>query len=451
MRVWMIGLLVGCSDKGDVTTDSGSGDTGPVSSLTAVPHDGMGSLLRVTWEQDFAASSWLEFSVDEGVWLTSPAVDRAVGSAEELAIGTPFGTEVSVRVAWAEGVSETITATTDALPGGAPVASLVEGDPDGWDADSPWVLVCMYDAGSASITGAWAFIVDRQGRTVWAQEASTARVNMHTQLGASGDSILIDQNSFWTVFDLGSSARVHRINIEGEVTQTWDTPGLHHPFTELPDGTLAWGAISGYFTDESLKTLSPDGTERTLWSCREFLDAEANGGGEEDYCGSNTLSYRATTETFLYSFFSLETIMEVDAQTGELVRYFGHTGEAAWQFDPPESAFWWQHGGHYTESGTLLVSTKGTDAAKETLLREYAFDDDNQTLVEVLSFGEGEGVYGETMGEADYTIGGNLLHNYGSASRLREITPEGVVVWDVDWDAEMMGRSTPIPDLYALR
>ena len=257
----------------------------------------------------------------------------------------------------------------------------------------------------------------RVGRTVWARESDPSRTSMHTQLGADGTSILIDQNSFWVIFDQGAASSVDRVNIEGEVTQTWDTPGLHHPFTELPDGTFAWGAAEGLFDGESLKTIRPDGTEHSLLRCQDFLDAEAGGGNEDTYCGSNTLSYDAQRDTFLYSFYSLETMIEIDAESGETVRYFGHTGADAWGFDPPESAFWWQHGGHCTESGTLLVSSKGEDAAEETVLREYTLDADSSTLVEVFSFGEGE----------------------------------GGVVWDVAWDAETPGRSTPVPDLYALR
>ena len=421
-----------------------------ISDLSAIPHDTIGSILSVTWTQSESETTWLEFSVDEGTWLTSPPAARAAGSAEELALGIPFAAAVQLRVAWEGGSSETIEATTGPLPDGAPVASMVEGDPSGWDASSPYVLLCIYGDGG-SIDGGWSFIIDRQGRTVWAKEVNTARVSLQTQLGASGESILIDQSSFWAIFDSGNASTIERVNIEGEVTQTWQTPGQHHPFTELPDGSIAWGAVSGYFSDEQGKLLSPDGTERTLWSCRDFLDAEANGGTPSDYCGSNTLSYSPETDTLLFSMFSLETMIEIDRQTGETVRYFGHTGENAWEFDPPESAFWWQHGGHFTATGTLLVSSKGEDASKETVLREYALDEESQTLIEVLTIGEGEGLYGDTMGEADYTIGGNIQHNLGSKIQLREYTPDGQVVWDVAWEGDMLGRSTPVPDLYVLR
>ena len=93
-----------------------------------------------------------------------------------------------------------------------------------------------------------------------------------------------------------------RFDIEGTLVESIPTPGAHHPFTELPDGSLAWGAIDEYFVDETLTVRSPDGSTRELWSCSAFLDAE--GGASDDYCGTNTLSYSAERDSFLYSFLS---------------------------------------------------------------------------------------------------------------------------------------------------
>ena len=58
-----------------------------------------------------------------------------------------------------------------------------------------------------------------------------------------------------------------------------------------------------------------------------------------------------------------------------------------------------------------------------------------------------------TLGRAwqYYDNGGNTLHNYGSARRIREATPDGEVVWDVSWDdGGTLGCTHPVPDLYAL-
>ena len=84
-------------------------------------------------------------------------------------------------------------------------------------------------------------------------------------------------------------------------------------------------------------------------------------------------------------------------------------------------------------------------------MREYELDHDAQTLRQLWSFGQGQGIYGDELGEAWRLPGGNTLHNTGTAQRLREITPDGEVVWDVSWTrGSFVGRSEPIEDLYAL-
>jgi len=86
----------------------------------------------------------------------------------------------------------------------------------------------------------------------------------------------------------------------------------------------------------------------------------------------------------------------------------------------------------------------------ETAAREYEVDDASETLVEVWNFGLGEGIYGDTAGEAHRLENGNTLHNYGSAGHLREVTSEGEIVWEVEWPGnKLLGRTVFLEDLYA--
>jgi hypothetical protein len=53
--------------------------------------------------------------------------------------------------------------------------------------------------------------------------------------------------------------------------------------------------------------------------------------------------------------------------------------------------------------------------------------------------------------KAYFLPNGNLIHNTGGLARVREYTPDGEVVWDVEWVySDAIGRSMPIVDLYAL-
>jgi hypothetical protein len=139
----------------------------------------------------------------------------------------------------------------------------------------------------------------------------------------------------------------------------------------------------------------------------------------------------------------------IDATSGETLKWFGDL-PGAYAFDPPSSQFWWQHGGYLTAAGTFLTSTDRTSSGGETVAREDEIDDANRTLHEVWNFGLGDGLYGFEMGEADRLPSGNTLENYGLLARIREATPEGDVVWDIEWQSFGIGRSTPVADLWAL-
>ncbi len=169
---------------------------------------------------------------------------------------------------------------------------------------------------------------------------------------------------------------------------------------------------------------------------------------------SNALFWHEETDTFLYSFFSSMTVVQLERSTGTTLRSWGQFSD--WSFDPPESQFDWQHGVTFTETGTLLLSTHVSQESDEGVVREFELDEQNKVLRQVWSFAEGDGIPALEYGEAHRLPGGNTLHNYGSTTRVREATPEGLVVWDLAWLDEQgeplpafIGRSLLLEDLYA--
>lgn len=448
------GADAGSSDGG---ADGGSGDGGgepytdaPVSGITTRLHDDYTSLVYVSWQQEAEARVYVEYSVDAGVWRQTPAVDAAVGPQEHLLLGVPYETEVSFRVvndlgdrsATGEPLATAEQAvTTGALPSGVPEGQLLAADPDAWDADSPYVFMSMTSRGGWGDW--WTFIVDRQARVVWARETSSTAVTLHPRVSWAGDTLLIDESTYWSIYDGGAASTILRMKIDGSDEEVIATPGLYHPFTDLDDGSLLWPAHDG--GKDRVFVRAPDGTIEQLWECQSDLPGMSSNGS----CAANTLSWHEERDVLLYSSYSRETIIEIDRTTGATLRWFGHH-EGGWGFDPPESAFWWQHGGYFTEAGTLLTSSDLTTRGVETVVREYELDEETETLVEVWSFGVGDRIYGYQMGEAHRLPGGNTLHNTGDDTRLREATPDGTVVWEVNWDEDSMGRSVPVGDLYDL-
>ena len=400
-----------------------------VMSVDSLSLEVQGSLVLASWEQPVDGDPVVAFRVADEDWRVVPARARAAGAQQQWLPGLPFEVEVEVRVG-----GEQAFVTTEPAQVGAPTFTAT-GDPDLQDPDVQFVLLS-----TETDTGMGTFIVDRQGRVVWERATPARRTTLHPRVGGDGRTLLIDHNTFWALFDGGAESSIVRVDLLGDLEEI-ATPGLHHPFVERADGVLAWSAING--TNDLLVERTPDGETSTLWSCLDFLEDR----GSMGECGANTLWYDADAERYLFSFYSLETVFEIDGTTGETLRWFGHAG-GAWDFDG--APFWWQHGAYYTEAGTLLVSSKDEDEARETVVREYALDPDSEVLELVWEAGVGEGVYGSVMGEAYRLDSGNTLHNLGSAARVREYDTDSVVVWDLSWDANTLGRSEPLGDLFAL-
>jgi hypothetical protein len=449
----------GSSGETGGTAETGeTGDSSPstpfeIQGVAATLHDAYESLVYVTWEQSAAGSAHVTFSFDKDAWQNSPSEEVSEGAQSQLLLGIPYGDTVTYRVVveveGEEYTSEEGTIETGEAPSSVPEPTALSGDETLWDEGMTHVLLSMN--GDTSPFDMWVFIFDRQGRVVWAHELPPINISLHPRLSYDETELLIDYNTYWALYDGGERSTIMRMKIDGAEVIEYETPGLHHPFTELADGSIAYGkAVDSVYTGvgmEELVLIDSKGEESTLWRCEDlFEELELSAYA---YCQSNTLTYDAVHDHFLFSMYSLDTIIVIDASTGATVRSYGNL-DTSWAFDPEESRFWWQHGGYMTEAGTLLTSTKDEENGRETVVREYEIDEANESLVQIWSFGEGEGIYGSEMGDAHRLDSGNTLHNYGSAARLREVTSDGQVVWDVNWNNSFMGRSAPITDLWAL-
>jgi hypothetical protein len=469
MRVFAI-VLVGCGygvpapntwdDDDDEIVPFSSGTTTPgpggplqISEVDVEVHEDITSILVVTWEQSAAATTHLEFSWDVGVWHASPDVSREAGTQEELILGAPYESNVTFRIVATDG-NDTVTTPDDLVGNGKkpvdlPSPIVIASNPALMDTTGAPYFFAGIPGPGQSWAGApwWAVIIDREGRFVWAVESPPERSFMHARVALDGKSLYLDHQSYWPTFDEGEAAEIEQTAIDGTVLHTFDTPGMHHPFTDMPDGSVAYGMTTDSYFNEHIVIVHRDGTTEDIFACEDWLDEI----GVFAFCASNTLAYHEPTNKFLFSHYPFGTIIEVDRTTGQVDRWWGQA-ETPWVFDPADSGFYWQHGGHITSTGTLLTSTDyDGPSGVETVVREYEIDDATKTLHEVANYGVGEGLYGGVMGEAFYLPNGNVLHNTGGVARIREYTPSGEVVWDILLNAGAIGRSMPIADLYALK
>ena len=444
--------------------DGGAGDGGGqvaddgvrLSEVSATLGDTFQSFVTVSWTQEGTATTWVEATYDDDL-LQSPPRLTSPGANQQLILGLPYSKPVSWRLKYdADGdlstTADLVTAgagdiITGSLPKGLPTPSVLVSDPDRWEPTGNYLLGSINQDGGGWTGGHyWKFIIDRRGRVVWAHETPDQHWSIFLRVAQSGDHILWDEATYWSDWDAGQGSTVHRWYIDGTEIEEISTPGLHHAFTELPDGTLAWGAAADPYEDLVKRTPGSDQVQ-TIWSCQDF-HAQAD---IRDSCQSNTLYHHEATDTFLYSFYTTNTVVEIDHASGQSLWWAGDV-PGGYRFDPPESQWSWQHGANYLDDGHLLTSTEDTHFgyADYTVAREYLVDHDAGALVQVWSFGDGHDTYASTAGEAHRLPSGNTLHNYGSHGSLKEVTPDGDVVWEVLWGGDrLLGRTVFLEDLHA--
>jgi hypothetical protein len=247
-------LSLACTSKGgddsggSPTEDGGSTATGDgvgLSELSAAVDPLIGSMVRVSWTQAGPGEVALEYLLD-GAWLAAPLQSREAGSHELLIPGIPFDHDTAVRASADGQLSEELSLRTAERPASIPELELLASDPGAFDSSVAYFLISINQAGTYYDGPWWTLIIDRQGRVVWALETPADYSTLWALPARDGRSLLIDHNSFWTLFDRAATSRIVRIGLDGSELEQFDTPGMGHAFVELPDGRIAWpGNVEG--------------------------------------------------------------------------------------------------------------------------------------------------------------------------------------------------------------
>ena len=436
----------------DADTDTYTGDS-PASDIRAELDKEYGTVIRVIWDQGANGTAFVEFRYNGRPWQASPTQKVDVGAQGAWILGVPYEVEVEYRIISDVGKGNTAstiqTIDTAPWPTTLPTPIVLTSVPETWDPEDRYVLTSMNQEGDDRYGDWWTFIMDREGQVLWARFTDTNYISRYVRIPRSGEGILVDHNSAWPQGDAGEDSYIIRMTLDGQTLETFDTPGLHHSFVDMPEGEVVWLALQGSYSNERLEMVAPDGSGRTIWDCEiNYIDYYKI---PTTSCGTNGLFWWPDSDTFLVSSWAIDTVIEVDRQTGQTMRWFGQI-ERSWAFDPPDSEFDWQHGPIYTDDGNMMVSSRRYDTKLdryETVVYEYELDEATETLQEVWSFGKGFGIYGAYMGEVHRLDNGNTLHNYGEEARLREVQPDGTMIWEVWWEGDKhIGRSTYFSDMY---
>jgi hypothetical protein len=419
----------------------------PVTHVEITEHQTVATVLVVSWRQHAAVEGgWLEFSIDGGAWQASPERKLERGWQEELVLGAPAEALVEVRIMNRyQGIpvssAETWTATTGSLPGTLVEPTLVTYNP-ALAHPAEFLLVSL---NVFMKLGGYGIILNREGRIVWYRAPIDNHSMLAPRVARSGNHLLFDTDTYWG-WGSYEVSYIRRVTIANEVLEEIKVPHLHHGWDERFDGTIVWGANVSGFDHEQLWAVD---AEKNYWMIWDSDTWKVPG-----IVASNTTNWEEFEDTVLLMFWTNASAVEIDYESGEIIRQFGRV-PGSWSFDPPESQWDFAHGINYTDEHTLIVSThEGFGMRDEQLIHEYELDDKNETLIQIWSYGEGEGLYAPTWGEAARLDNGNTVLNTGSNPMIREVTMDKETVWEVQWSGErVLGHMTfieDLSDLYAL-
>ena len=90
-------------------------------------------------------------------------------------------------------------------------------------------------------------------------------------------------------------------------------------FDELDDGGFVYAVAESGF-DFDLVRRHPDGTDQVIWSCYPWMESY-----NDEYwgCATNTTTWDPARGTVLWSTFETMIVLEIDLETGEIVREYG--------------------------------------------------------------------------------------------------------------------------------
>ncbi len=429
--------------------------------ISARLNDNVATLVEVSWETQDPGTSWVDYGTTSSMEMSTPTSHEASTLHSFELYALPPLSDVYIQVNTTLETGEMITGTTQISTSNCP-SELPDLTVSTYDstraADLPYLM------GVVEGTEASLFAIDREGNWLWYKAFPPHQMGVDLELSSNGEGFWY--NSFgWPV---GSSeTSVTRQSLDTTVYDEYVVPAAHHDMALRDDGILAL-LVTEYMdlenpetgdeesiAGDSIQELSQDGTLETIFSAFDWSDPFPNDywdetfyQGARDWTHANSLYYYGGTDTYLMSLGYLDTILEVSGSDGQVLRSFGSHGDYKATEEPSLS---FQHDANWTDDDTLLCTTRW---ANQNVIGavEYELDEESQTMTPIWTYGGDLDIQTFSQGQATRLDNGNTLVNFGSAGLLREVTPEGDVVWELQSAAaNWFGNVRFIDDFYQIR
>ncbi len=387
----------------------------------------MATVVLANWvpPQESPDALRLEWLDPDGEWAATPAVEEG-GAWRALAFGLRQSQDYRFRLVgtWGESVatSEEAKLQTGNLPAEAPSLTLGE------SGDNPGFLATGVN--NSTPGGA---IFDESGGPVWWWPLPVPEPYV-TRVLRSVDQRSVLISAFRTIAEYDpSDLAIHRVAYDGTVLETIETPGGHHDFTELPDGTLAWWTHESRDFDgravrgDVLMERAPDGGNREVWNGWDHYTYDPEDSQLVDsFPHANAVKCDVETDRYWLSLRSLGALVVIDRASGAIVeQFFGR--DSIYPLSPGTPVAY-QHGFTLLDDGFVIMDDR-KDEAEVSRAAQFTIDRTAGTFAEVWSYESDEGFHIRGLGEAIRVDGGDTLLLWSPAGQAQRVRPDGTTVW----------------------
>ena len=401
---------------------AGAAGTGTTSCTISATHEissAIGTVGIVTWTTDLPSvtSARIEFGLDTTYGMQAP-VDLMEVDYRTLLLGMKPTREYHYRVIAAndsgECASEDDTLTTNALPNSLPDMN-VTGTGTGF------LHSCFFGLMGGGPRGA--FILDADGDYVW-----------YGGTGEMGRAIIHPDNKYMyyaSVSPQGTGGTMRRIRLDGtgEEDLGSDFSGIHHDFTILADGTVAF--IRRVGADDWVAEWK-DGTSQNLFNVTEMF-----GAGNPHV---NSIHYHPEDDSYTLS----------DRNYNAYVKST-RAGVKQWKLGGSNSSFagdvtWSVNHGHQMIGDTgILFFNNGSNGQSRAI--ELTLDLDTMVATEVWDYDPN--VSSSVLGDVQILENGNRVITFSTSGVIDEIDSDKNIVQSIEFDAGgAVGYATKRLSLY---
>ncbi len=445
-------------DTGDGAGDDGLGgqgegdagacaiDPAAFQSIGAAEPAEIATVIRVSWQAPEATRTWVRYTDSLGLQRDVPMDSLGGVSLRGLQPDAAVPYRLVAEIDGALYCTDTLQATTGALPGGLPELVL-SGDPDAVSPAFMAITILTPDK-------RFAVVVDTLGQIVWAWEPPAEIA--HTQpifraaFSLDGEAILVN-----TQGSPGDPGALWRVPWSGADIQTHLFENIHRDFVELPDGGLAFLGWESRSTEggELLRgdvvfELSPAGDLTQTWNVFDDFPHDLgtttplgyiDGPGVREWTHANALSYDSSTGAYLIGLPEL-TENGSSLPPGSLISVDRDSRALNWELSYQRGDFDLDspdlieapHSLQRVEGGLLVFNRGGPQSCSRA--NEIALDFEAGEATSVWSSLSDQCVHTTFLGEAHRLPDGDTILQYSSAGQLDLAGEDGTAKWRLQAD-----------------